>query len=178
MDGLRCQACGVTISRLAADAVCPTCAANTTPAQPAVRAAPIVTAVWLWASSEAATAIATRDLPTILRAYRRLNGLNQIALAEHLGYDKSYVSMIETGRRAISDVTSRRHIASRLGLPAHVLGVTGTDDAEFRAMLQFGDSTVRLAEIAPGRACSRSSQRTMAMGGTARGPRRRRPYGT
>lgn len=148
MDGLRCQACGVTISRLAADAVCATCAANTTPTQPAVRAAPIVAAVWLWASPEAATAIATRDLPTILRAYRRLNGLNQVALAEHLGYDKSYVSMIETGRRAISDVTTRRHIASRLGLPAHVLGVTGTDDAEFRAMLQFGDSTVRLAEIA------------------------------
>ncbi|WP_280421955.1 helix-turn-helix domain-containing protein [Nocardia carnea] len=147
MDGVRCQSCGVTISRLAADAVCPTCA-NTTPALPAVRAAPIVAAVWLWASPEAATAIATRDLPTILRAYRRLNGLNQIALADHLGYDKSYVSMIETGRRAISDVATRRHIASRLGLPPHILGVTGTDDAEYRAMLQFGDSTVRLAEIA------------------------------
>lgn len=26
--------------------------------------------------------------------------------------------------------------------------MTGTDDAEYRAMLQFGDSTVRLAEIA------------------------------
>ncbi|MFD0364984.1 XRE family transcriptional regulator [Nocardia sp. GCM10030253] len=69
-------------------------------------------------------------------------------MAELLGYDKSYVSMLETGRRAITDLASRRHIAARLGLPAHVLGVTGTDDAEYRAMLQFGDSTVRLAEIA------------------------------
>ncbi|MGW4842449.1 helix-turn-helix domain-containing protein [Nocardia brasiliensis] len=92
--------------------------------------------------------MATRDLPTILRTYRRINGLNQIALAELLGYDKSYVSMLETGRRAITDLASRRHIAARLGLPAHILGVTGTDDAEYRAMLQFGDSTVRLAEIA------------------------------
>ncbi|WP_218023295.1 helix-turn-helix domain-containing protein [Nocardia altamirensis] len=92
--------------------------------------------------------MATRDLPTILRTYRRINGLNQIALAELLGYDKSYVSMLETGRRAITDLASRRHIAARLGIPAHILGVTDTDDAEYRAMLQFGDSTVRLAEIA------------------------------
>ncbi|WP_198407051.1 helix-turn-helix domain-containing protein [Nocardia terpenica] len=148
MDGSRCQACGVVISRYAAEAVCPTCAANQSPAPALVRATPIVSAIWLWAAPEAATAIATRDLPTILRTYRRINGLNQIALAELLGYDKSYVSMLETGRRAIADVASRRHIASRLGLPAHVLGVTGVDDAEYRAMLQFGDSTVRLAEIA------------------------------
>ncbi|MFB8003162.1 helix-turn-helix domain-containing protein [Nocardia sp. NPDC056000] len=113
-----------------------------------MQAAPIASVVWLWAAPEAATAIATRDLPTILRAYRRVNGLNQIQLGELLGYDSSYISMIETGRRPITDVTARRHIAGRLGIPAHVLGITGTDDAEFRAMLQFGDSTVRLAEIA------------------------------
>ncbi|WP_218582035.1 helix-turn-helix domain-containing protein [Nocardia cyriacigeorgica] len=148
MDGGRCQACGVTISRYATERVCPTCAANTTPTPAPVRAAPMVSALWLWATPEAATAIATRDLPTILRTYRRINGMNQAALAQLLGYDKSYVSMIETGRRAISDVASRRHVAARLGLPPHVLGVTGADDAEFRAMVQFGDSTVRLAEIA------------------------------
>lgn len=136
------------IGRYASEPVCPTCAANNSTEQVQVHAAPIASAIWLWATPEAAPAIATRDLPTILRAYRRINGLNQIALAELLGYDKSYVSMLETGRRAITDVPSRRHIAARLGLPTHILGVTGTDDAEYRAMLQFGDSTVRLAEIA------------------------------
>ncbi|WP_317983908.1 helix-turn-helix domain-containing protein [Nocardia colli] len=149
MGGSRCQACGVSIGRYATEAVCPTCAANTsTSGSAVVRAAPIASAIWLWAAPEAATAIATRDLPTILRTYRRLTGLSQIGLAELLGYDKSYVSMLETGRRAISDIATRRHIAAQLAIPAHVLGVTGTDDAEFRAMLQFGDSTVRLAEIA------------------------------
>ncbi|WP_406237710.1 helix-turn-helix domain-containing protein [Nocardia sp. NBC_01009] len=149
MSGGRCQACGVIISRYASETVCPTCAANTSAtSRIVVRAAPIASAIWLWAAPEAATAMATRDLPTILRAYRRINGLNQVALAELLGYDKSYVSMLETGRRAITDLASRRHIAARLGLPSHILGVTGTDDAEYRAMLQFGDSTVRLAEIA------------------------------
>ncbi|GAA3891946.1 hypothetical protein GCM10022243_66100 [Saccharothrix violaceirubra] len=84
----------------------------------------------------------------ILRLYRRVNSLNQERLAALLGYDKTYVSMIETGRRTISDVTTRRHIARVLGLPMHVLGVTDNDDADFAAMIQFGDSTIRLAEIA------------------------------
>ncbi len=148
MVGRRCEACGVVIGAYAADSVCPTCATSSDTEPPVVRAAPIASVVWLWASPEAATAIATRDLPTILRTYRSINGLNQTALAELLGYDSSYVSMIETGKRAIADLTTRRYIAARLGIPAHVLGVTGIDDAEYRAMLQFGDSTVRLAEMA------------------------------
>jgi hypothetical protein len=56
--------------------------------------------------------------------------------------------MIETGRREISDVTTRLRIARHLGLPAHALGVSDPDDADFTAMLQFGDSTIRLAVIA------------------------------
>jgi tetratricopeptide (TPR) repeat protein len=56
--------------------------------------------------------------------------------------------MIETGRRSINDVGARRHIARTLGLPMHVFGVTDGGDADFAAMVQFGDSTIRLAEIA------------------------------
>ncbi len=109
---------------------------------------PPTPAVWLWSAPEAAAALRTRDLATILRLHRRVNGLSQERLAALLGYDKTYVSMIETGRRTISDVATRRHIARVLGLPMHVLGVTDNDDADFAAMIQFGDSTIRLAEIA------------------------------
>lgn len=105
-------------------------------------------AVWLWSTPEATAALRSRDLATILRVYRRLNKLSQERLAALLGYDKTYVSMIETGRRNISDVATRRHIARTLGLPMHALGVTDNDDADFAAMIQFGDSTIRLAEIA------------------------------
>ncbi len=56
--------------------------------------------------------------------------------------------MIETGRRTISDLGTLRHIARTLGLPAHVFGVTDRDDADFAAMVQFGDSTIRLADLA------------------------------
>ncbi|QWF78230.1 helix-turn-helix domain-containing protein [Amycolatopsis sp. CA-230715] len=104
--------------------------------------------MWLWSGLDATAALATRDLGTILKSYRKLSGLSQDGLAAALGYDKSYVSMIENRRRTISDVPTRRHIARVLGLPAHVLGVTDAADADFAAMLQFGDSTIRLAEIA------------------------------
>lgn len=81
----------------------PTCAASATTAPAVVRTAPIASVIWMWDSSEAATAI--------LRVYRKINGLNQIALADRLEYDPSYTSMIETGRRAITDATVRRQIA-------------------------------------------------------------------
>jgi hypothetical protein len=56
--------------------------------------------------------------------------------------------MIETGRREINDVATRLRIARYLGLPPHTLGVSDPDDADFSAMLQFGESTIRLAVIA------------------------------
>jgi transcriptional regulator with XRE-family HTH domain len=102
----------------------------------------------MWFAPEAGAALSSRDLAEILRVYRRINRLSQERLAAMLGYDKTYVSMIETRRRTISDVSTLRHIARRLGLPTHVLGVTDSSDADFAAMLQFGDSTIRLAEIA------------------------------
>jgi len=108
----------------------------------------------MWSAREAATALASRDLATILRTYRRLNGFSQQRLADLLGYDKTYVSMIETGRRAINDIGTRRHLARTLGLPTHVLGVTDGGDADFAAMVQFGDSTIRLAEITRQAGCA------------------------
>ncbi|MFJ8490025.1 hypothetical protein ACIRBZ_16895 [Streptomyces sp. NPDC094038] len=51
------------------------------------------------------------------------------------------------GKRALDDVVSRRRICESLNLPPHVLGVTDPTHTDHRAMLQFGESTVRLAEI-------------------------------
>lgn len=104
--------------------------------------------MWMWSDPAARTALGSRDLATILRAYRAANRLNQETLAALLGYDKSYVAMIETRKRNPGDVAGRRHIARTLGLPYHVLGVTDPDDADFASLVQFGDSVVRLAEIA------------------------------
>lgn len=148
MTGRRCDACGAELSRFATEPVCPTCHVSGKHEPPSIPTPRLAPAVWMWSTPEASAALKSRDLATILRVYRRLNRISQERLAALLGYDKTYVSMIETRRRIISDVSTRRHIARTLGLPTHVLGVTDTNDADFAAMLQFGDSTIRLAEIA------------------------------
>ncbi|HEU5470775.1 MAG TPA: helix-turn-helix domain-containing protein [Actinophytocola sp.] len=118
------------------------------PSAPVVPTRSLIPAAWMWSAREASAALASRDLGTILRTYRRLNGFSQQHLADLLGYDKTYVSMMETGRRSINDIGTRRHIARTLCLPVHIFGVTDVGDADFAAMVQFGDSTIRLAEIA------------------------------
>lgn len=143
MTGKRCDACGVELSRFSTEPVCPICYASARQSAPIVAAGRLGPAVWMWSSRDAAAALATHDLATILRAYRRLNGLSQQRLADLLGYDKTYVSMIETGRRTISDISTHRHIARTLGLPAHLFDVTDGGDADFAAMVQFDDSTTR-----------------------------------
>jgi len=104
--------------------------------------------LWHWATPQAEAVLATRDLGAILRFHRAVHGMTQTELGQLLGYDKTYVSLLELGKRKLDDVTSRRHIAETLRLPPHIVGVTDPADTDHRAMLQFGESTVRLAEIA------------------------------
>ncbi|MFE0772264.1 helix-turn-helix domain-containing protein [Streptomyces sp. NPDC058861] len=111
---------------------------------------------WRWATPEAQAVLATRSLASILRYYRRVHGNNQTEIGDLLGYDKTYISSLELGKRQLSDVGSLRHVAERLALPAHVLGITDPADSDHRAMIQFGTSTVRLAEVA--RQCGRAAE--------------------
>nr|WP_192782347.1 helix-turn-helix domain-containing protein [Amycolatopsis lexingtonensis] len=141
-----CERCGTPLGRYVRGAVCPACRAVTTSLSP--RPPRLAPAVWMWSDPAAAAALGSRDLASVLRAYRAASGLSQEALAALLGYDKSYVAMIETRKRTPGDVAGRRHIARALGLPFHLFGVTDPDDADFAALVQFGDSVVRLAEIA------------------------------
>jgi transcriptional regulator with XRE-family HTH domain len=105
-------------------------------------------AQWHWATPQAEVVLATGNLAGVLRFYRRVHGLNQTELGELLGYDKTYVSALELGKRSLTDLKSRRHVCEQLRLPPHLLGVTDVADSDHRAMLQFGESTVRLAEVA------------------------------
>ncbi|MFD3582884.1 helix-turn-helix domain-containing protein [Streptomyces sp. NPDC058683] len=105
-------------------------------------------AQWHWATPQAQLVLAKGELADVLRFYRRVHGLNQTALGALLGYDKTYISALELGKRALDDIGSRRRICEALNLPPHVLGVTDPTDTDHRAMLQFGESTVRLSEIA------------------------------
>ena len=84
----------------------------------------------------------------ILRGYRHASGLTQQQLADLLGYDRTYISMIECGRRTVTDRGTLTRIAQALAIPPHMLGIARPDDADFAAMLAFGSSVIRLADIA------------------------------
>lgn len=84
----------------------------------------------------------------ILRAYRSASGLTQQQLADVLGFDRTYISMIECGRRSITDRGTLTHIARTLAIPPRLLGIADPGDADFAAMLAFGISVIRLADVA------------------------------
>ncbi|MFD5915416.1 helix-turn-helix domain-containing protein [Kitasatospora sp. NPDC058201] len=103
---------------------------------------------WHWTTPRAQDILRRRRLPEILAFHRQLNRLPQEELGTLLGYSTSYISRVETGSRTITDIGALRHIAERLGLPPHVLGITDDADGDHHAMIQFGESVLRLAEIA------------------------------
>lgn len=144
---MRCRACGAVVGEPDGLPWCVACAAAVgSPREPA-RLVP-TSAMWLWTSPDAAFALSTGDLGVMIRTWRKATGMSQIALAERLGYDPSYISMIETGRRDVADIVGRRRIARHLGIPLHRLGITDTEAIDHVTMLQFGYSTLRLARIA------------------------------
>jgi transcriptional regulator with XRE-family HTH domain len=108
-------------------------------------AGPVGAAAWLPAAERAG---ADGDLGAILRGYRRACALTQQQLADVLGYDRTYISMIESGRRHLTGRGTLAHIARTLAIPPHLLGITDPDDADYTAMLTFGTSVIRLAQIA------------------------------
>jgi transcriptional regulator with XRE-family HTH domain len=113
-----------------------------TPAQAGVL---VSAASWFPAAGGRGT---VRDLGELLRSYRHAAGVTQQQVADLLGYDRTYISMIERGRRNVNDRGTLAHIARTLAIPPHMLGIAGPDDASYKTMLAFGASVVRLAELA------------------------------
>jgi len=145
-----CRSCGATLrSDEPAGSVCAACqvSSGATP-EPVIVEEQFAPTAWAWSNPAAEAALRSGRLGRILRAYRRATGLSQERLADQLGYDASYISMLETGRRTVQDVATRRHIARALAVPPHLLGVTDPADTDHVAMVAFAESTVRLAELA------------------------------
>ncbi|GHC95372.1 hypothetical protein GCM10007079_47000 [Nocardiopsis terrae] len=103
---------------------------------------------WLWLLPEARQVLEARELAVILRCYRKLTGLSQSAMGELLGYNPSYVSLLERRQRTINDRQGLSPASRALAIPPHALEITAEEDADFLAALQFGESTERLAAIA------------------------------
>jgi transcriptional regulator with XRE-family HTH domain len=144
----QCLACGTHLAEGDSEPVCSACHTAATALVPDAGSGALKASVWDWTDHVSHEALRSGDVGAILRAYRRINALSQEKLAAVLGYDKTYISMIETGRRVVHDVATRRHIARTLAIPPHLLGVTDPADTEFVAMIAFAESTIRLAELA------------------------------
>jgi transcriptional regulator with XRE-family HTH domain len=145
----RCEQCGAPGSPSGVPASCAAC-------QFAARPPLVVAASW----RPAAGGGQGRDLGAVLRGYRQAGGLTQQHLADLLGFDRTYISMIERGRRSVADRGTLAHIARRLAIPPYVLGIADPDDADFTVMLAFGASVIRLADVARqgGRAADAASE--------------------
>ncbi|MDT3438841.1 helix-turn-helix transcriptional regulator [Pseudofrankia sp. BMG5.37] len=76
---------------------------------------------WLWTPPRPTPAPV--GVGQLLRAYRQAHGLTQQQLADQLGFDQSYVSKVESGRRAIHDISTLRHIARHLDLSPEDVGL-------------------------------------------------------
>jgi hypothetical protein len=85
-------------------------------------------ALWHWATPQAQRVLPAGDLGKILRFHRDIHGINQVSLGQPLGYDKTYISMLELGKRTLDDISSRRKVTDQLRLPSHVLGITDPAD--------------------------------------------------
>lgn len=136
----RCERCGTQLSRYNNESICAPCRPalafeqGTVPTprlSHSLAAGHPPTPTWLWVSPATQAAVASGDLAAILAAYRRANRLSQAELAAIIGLDQPYVSRIERGARKIRDIRTLAHIADRLAIPPHLVGVVGTGDADF-----------------------------------------------
>jgi transcriptional regulator with XRE-family HTH domain len=64
------------------------------------------------------------DLGVVLREYRAANRMTQQELGDLLSLDQTYISMIERGRRQITDADFLLRVALLLGLPPSDLGLS------------------------------------------------------
>ncbi|WP_327386677.1 helix-turn-helix transcriptional regulator [Streptomyces sp. NBC_01207] len=114
------------MSRSNTDTVCSPCRRAVGPKASGspLRAVPADTEPhWLAGSAERSAPPDGSNLADVLKAYRALHKLKQQDLADLLGYDQSYVSLLERGKRNIRDMVELRRLAHALALPEDELGL-------------------------------------------------------
>lgn len=71
-----------------------------------------------WSHPQLVAAVADEDWGAVFRTYRKLTGLSQTRLGEHVGLAQSDVSDIERGRRRVTSVEVVQRIVAGLGVPS------------------------------------------------------------
>src|SRR5690242_13850 len=97
----KCTNCGAQLSRYNSADLCAACGRGVPGARPASLSASIPPAreAWLYVGRTAVAPPDGSNVGDLFRAYRSSHGLTQGDLAALLGFDQSYVSMVERGKR-------------------------------------------------------------------------------
>ncbi|GAA4663326.1 helix-turn-helix domain-containing protein [Streptomyces youssoufiensis] len=82
----------------------------------------------LWTDARLRAAWARADFAGVFRQYRRLSGLSQTRLGELVGLSQAYVSIVERGRRHITQEAVIARIAGGLGVPEELGGIRQQGD--------------------------------------------------
>jgi|SRR5579884_963734 len=125
-----CASCGTKLSRYNSAELCAACERKghgSTVAAPLEPISPPREA-WLYVGKPAVAPPDGSNVGDLLRTYRATHNLTQGDLAARLGFDQSYVSMVERGKRTIRDVGELRRVASSLGIPHEELGLVPIPD--------------------------------------------------
>lgn len=125
-----CATCGAKLSRYNPAELCAACERGASAPKPAGPPAsiPPIREAWLYVGRSAVSPPDGSNVGDLLRAYRSAHNLTQGDLAALLGFDQSFVSMVERGKRAIRDVGELRRVASVLGIAPDDLGLLPVPD--------------------------------------------------
>ncbi|THA37108.1 XRE family transcriptional regulator [Streptomyces sp. A1547] len=122
-----CTRCGTKLGRSNTDTVCSPCRRAVGPGTSGGRPQAVLpeplSPHWLAGDTEQSAPPDGSNLADVLKAYRALHKLKQQDLADLLGYDQSYVSLLERGKRTIRDMVELRRLAQALALPEYELGL-------------------------------------------------------
>lgn len=97
----------------------------------------------LWITPTAAAALANCNLPVLMELVRGARGWSQAELASALGYSQSWVSRALRRHHTLT-VDQVREIATRLGIPLHLLRIGGGGETKRR---EFGKAAAGLVML-------------------------------
>ncbi|MFI6687984.1 helix-turn-helix domain-containing protein [Streptomyces sp. NPDC050485] len=148
-DRLRtCASCGCRLSQYNASERCAACAKRTAlPADPLVPPG-------IWQDPDVQGALASADFGALSRLIRTLGGVSQVQLAAATGLSQSYLSLLESGRRHLTNINKINRFLDAVGAPK---GTRDLRPAAARRTARVQAATPPIAEADAGLA-SRAAQ--------------------
>ncbi|SEC21448.1 Helix-turn-helix domain-containing protein [Streptomyces misionensis] len=113
-----CDRCGCSLSQYNADTLCASCARSRT----LERQAPTVPDN-VWSDPDVRSALGAWDFGRASRLIRLRGGLRQEDMAQLTGLSQAFLSMLESGRRRLTNIDKFTEFLTGLGVPANLVSL-------------------------------------------------------